>query len=75
MQNYSVPINLHEKYPFNPNPLKVPNEYNTVGSYVKTFEINDSWNRRDVFIHFSSDRSAFYVWLDGVFVGYIGNFC
>ena len=70
MQGYSVPIYLDEEYPFNPDPPKVPNEYNAVGSYVKTFDVSDSWKGRDVFIHFGGVRSAFYVWVNGVFVGY-----
>ena len=70
MQGYSVPIYLDEEYPFKPNPPEVPFEYNTVGSYVKSFEVNNSWNGRDVFIHFGGVRSAFYIWLNGVFVGY-----
>jgi len=52
MQGYPVPIYLDEEYPFNPNPPKVPYEYNTLGSYVKTFDVRDSWNVRDVFIYF-----------------------
>ena len=48
----------------------MPHDYNTVGSYVKTFELNELWNNRDIFIHFGGVRSAFYFWLNGEFVGY-----
>ena len=70
MQGWSVPIYLDEEYPFSPNPPFVPHDYNTVGSYVKTFELNKLWNRKDIFIHFGGVRSAFYLWLNGEFVGY-----
>ncbi len=70
MQGWSVPIYLDEEYPFLPDPPLVPHSYNTVGSYVKTFELNEDWNGRDIFIHFGGVRSAFYFWLNGEFVGY-----
>ena len=70
MQGWSVPIYLDEEYPFPPDPPFVPHDYNTVGSYVKTFELNELWNIRDIFIHFGGVRSAFYFWLNGEFVGY-----
>ena len=70
MQGWSVPIYLDEEYPFPPDPPFVPHDYNTVGSYVKTFELNELWNNRDIFIHFGGVRSAFYFWLNGEFVGY-----
>jgi beta-galactosidase len=70
LQGYSVPIYLDEEYPFTPDPPKVPFDYNAVGSYVKTFELDESWKNRDIFIHFGGVRSAFYFWLNGEFVGY-----
>ena len=70
MQGWSVPIYLDEEYPFPPNPPFVPHDYNTVGSYVKTFESKKLWNNKDVFIHFGGVRSAFYLWLNGEFIGY-----
>ena len=70
MQGWSVPIYLDEEYPFSPNPPFVPHDYNTVGSYVKTFELNKLWNSQDIFIHFGGVRSAFYLWLNGEFIGY-----
>ena len=48
----------------------MPHDYNTVGSYVKTFELNKLWNSQDIFIHFGGVRSAFYLWLNGEFIGY-----
>ena len=70
MQGYGVPIYLDEEYPFTPDPPKVPHDYNAVGSYLKSFEIPDSWSDRDIFIHFGSVRSACYLWINGQYVGY-----
>jgi len=70
MQGWSVPIYLDEEYPFPPDPPFVPHDYNAVGSYVKTFELDENWNGRDIFIHFGGVRSAFYFWLNGEFIGY-----
>ena len=70
MQGWSVPIYLDEEYPFPPNPPFVSHDYNTVGSYVKTFELKKIWNNKDIFIHFGGVRSAFYLWLNGEFIGY-----
>jgi len=70
MQGWSVPIYLDEEYPFTPDPPLVPHDYNAVGSYVKTFNLNKDWNDRDIFIHFGGVRSAFYFWLNGEYVGY-----
>jgi len=70
MQGWSVPIYLDEEYPFPPDPPFVPHDYNAVGSYVKTFELDENWNGRDIFIHFGGVRSAFYFWLNGELIGY-----
>ncbi len=70
MQGYSVPIYLDEEYPFKPDPPHVPHDLNAVGSYVKTFDLKESWENRDIFIRFCGVRVAFYFWLNGEFVGY-----
>ena len=70
LQGWSVPIYLDEEYPFTPNPPFVPHDYNTVGSYRRSFSIPESWKGRDIFLRFGSVRSAFYVWVNGQLVGY-----
>ena len=70
LQGWSVPIYLDEEYPFPPNPPFVPHDYNAVGSYRRSFTIPDQWDNRDVFLRFSGIRSAFYIWVNGEFVGY-----
>ncbi|WP_047998521.1 glycoside hydrolase family 2 TIM barrel-domain containing protein [Lactiplantibacillus herbarum] len=43
---------------------------NTVGSYLKTFDLNDTFKDQRVIIQFQGVEEALYVWLNGHFVGY-----
>jgi len=75
MQGYGIPIYTNSKYPFlspsiSPNPPHIPHNYNPVGSYKRYFTIPDKWWGRQIFLHFGAVRSAFYVWINGKFVGY-----
>jgi beta-galactosidase len=70
MQGYGTPIYLDEEYPFPPNPPFVPHNYNAVGSYSRTFLIPEYWDDRQIFLKFGGVRSAFYLWINGDFVGY-----
>ncbi|HOZ48967.1 MAG TPA: glycoside hydrolase family 2 TIM barrel-domain containing protein [Candidatus Hydrogenedentes bacterium] len=44
--------------------------WNPVGSYRRTFEVPESWQDREVFLHFGGVQSACYVWINGREVGY-----
>jgi beta-galactosidase len=80
MQGYGTPIYVSAGYPFKIDPPRVtaepPADYtaykerNPVGSYRHSFEIPGDWNERKVFIHFSGVQSAFYLWINGIKVGY-----
>ncbi|WP_176214813.1 glycoside hydrolase family 2 TIM barrel-domain containing protein [Reichenbachiella faecimaris] len=67
---YGVPHYLDVDYPFPANPPYIPNDYNPVGSYRKTFDLPLSWNGDHVIIQFGAVRSAFYLWINGQKVGY-----
>ncbi len=67
---YGRPIYLNMLYPFPPDPPRIPHDYNPVGSYRRVFEIPESWDGREVFLHFAGVDSAFYVWVNGFKVGY-----
>ena len=67
---YGVPHYLDVNYPFAANPPNIPNEYNPVGSYRKSFELPANWVDNDVIIQFGAVRSAFYIWINGKKVGY-----
>lgn len=45
-------------------------EYNPVGSYRKTFDLDEGLRGKRVCIRFDGAEQAIYVWLNGQFVGY-----
>jgi len=53
-----------------PDPPHLPADFNPVGCYRTTFTIPESWQNRQVFVHFDGVKSAFYLWINGEFVGY-----
>jgi beta-galactosidase len=73
-QGFDYPIYVNITYPWtgreNPNPPNAPTIYNPVGSYRRDFALPANWNDREVFLSFQGVESAFYVWINGHFVGY-----
>ena len=71
MKGYDKPIYKSAVYPFRPvNPPYVPQDYNGVGSYQRTFTVPDTWKDMNVTLHFGGVSSAYKVWLNGKFLGY-----
>lgn len=74
LQGYGVPIYTNIPYPFSfkstPNPPDIPDGYNPVGSYKKTFTMPASWNGKEITIHLGAVKSAFFIWINGEKVGY-----
>ncbi len=70
MHGYGQRIYLNTLYPFPANPPHIPHDYNPVGSYRREFTIPGDWDDREVFLHFDGVKSAFYLWINGRFVGY-----
>ncbi|MEM6738021.1 MAG: glycoside hydrolase family 2 TIM barrel-domain containing protein [Bacteroidota bacterium] len=70
INGYGIPIYTNIKYPFPANPPFIPNDYNPVGSYKRSFEISNEWSGKDIFVHFGAVRSAMYIWVNGAFIGY-----
>jgi beta-galactosidase len=74
LQGYDYPQYTNKLYPWhgkvNIKPPFAPTEYNPVGSYVRSFEIPGDWKNKPVYISFQGVESAFYVWVNGSFVGY-----
>lgn len=71
-KGYGVPIYVNHPHEFNvknPNPPDIPDD-NPVGSYRRTFQVPEGWKDRQVFIHFGAVKAAYYVWINGQFVGY-----
>lgn len=51
-------------------PPMISEEYNPVGSYVKYFEVDENLKGKEISISFQGVEIAFYVWLNGEFIGY-----
>jgi len=71
MKGYDKPIYKSAVYPFRPvNPPNVPQDYNGVGSYQRTFSIPQNWKDMNITLHFGGVSSGYKVWLNGKFLGY-----
>lgn len=82
VQGYDTPIYVNHPYEFadsrtpiteltaGPEPPRVPKDYNPVGSYKYNFIVPQNWDENEIFIHFGSVKSAFYLWVNGQKVGY-----
>lgn len=71
MQGYGYPQYTNVQYPFPPDEMpRVPHDSNEVGSYRTSFVLPDEWQGRRIAVVFGGVESAFYLWLNGQFVGY-----
>ncbi|WP_407271332.1 glycoside hydrolase family 2 TIM barrel-domain containing protein [Radiobacillus sp. PE A8.2] len=74
LQDYGQPQYVNTMYPWDGHndirPPEIPTDHNPVGSYVKSFQVPANMNKKPVYISFQGVESAFYVWLNGEFVGY-----
>ena len=71
VKGYGIPRYLAGGYAFNhDNPPLVQEDTNETGSYRTTFTIPESWQGRQVFLHFDGVDSAFYAWVNGEQVGF-----
>jgi len=67
---YDRPIYLNVRYPFPPNPPYVPKDWNPTGLYRRRFNLNANMEGKRVFLVFEGAGSAFYVWVNGKYVGF-----
>lgn len=70
LNGYGIPYYLNSSYVFEKNPPFIPHDYNPVGSYRREIDLPGHWRGRRVFIHFDGVESAFYLWVNGIRVGY-----
>ena len=71
LEGYGTAIYTNTKYPFQPvNPPLVSKEDNPTGCYRTEFEIPKNWNGTQITLSFGGVSSAYYVWLNGKFLGY-----
>ena len=66
-----TPIYVNVDNEFRPNePPYVPTVDNPVGYYLRGFNIPKTWKNRRIFVNFGAVKSAYYLWINGQFVGY-----
>ncbi len=70
VEGYDHPIYLDERYPFTTKWPDAPADYNPVGTYRKTIELDREFLKEDVILHFAGAKSAMYVYINGEYVGY-----
>jgi len=73
VEGYGIPIYTNASYPFQKGalaPPDIPDGYNPVGSYKRSFDVPENWNAKEIFIHLGAVKSAFYIWINGEKVGY-----
>ena len=71
INGYGTPIYVNIDNEFRPNePPFAPTVNNPVGCYIHEFTIPETWKGRRVYINFGAVKSAYYVWVNGQFVGY-----
>ncbi|MDD4198433.1 MAG: glycoside hydrolase family 2 TIM barrel-domain containing protein, partial [Paludibacter sp.] len=79
VNGFAYPIYINQFYDFvgreksaetlNP-PFDIPVDHNPVGSYRKEFELPADWDGKQIFIHLGAVKSAFFIWVNGEYVGY-----
>lgn len=74
LQSYDKPMYVNQVYPWSASETVVPGEIpvynNPTGSYVKEFDIPETWNNMHIHICFNGVETAFALWCNGRFVGY-----
>lgn len=72
MHGYGYANYINQRVDFTDQPIagELPAEQNPVGSYRREIELPEGWLNKQVFIHLGAVKSAFYLWVNGHFVGY-----
>ena len=74
LQGYDKCQYINNLYPWDGidelRPPYVSKTHNPVGSYVKYFQVEKALQGKSLYISFQGVETAFYVWLNGEFVGY-----
>lgn len=70
MEGYGYPLFRNVALTIPVDPPHIPEDFNPVGSYRRTFTLPANWDERQVFLHFEGVKSASRVWVNGEEVGY-----
>ncbi|MHC0442388.1 sugar-binding domain-containing protein [Flavobacterium sp. 3-210] len=65
MDGYDIPIYTNITYPFPKNPPFIAGDYNPVASYRRSFTVSDSWNDKEIILHFGPISGYARVFLNG----------
>lgn len=69
MEGYDKPLYVNRDMPIPVDPPFVPDD-NPAGVYCREFDIPKGWGERQTTITFDGVDAAFYLWINGSFVGY-----
>jgi beta-galactosidase len=70
LHGYDEAYYTNIKYPFSAGFPGVPEVFNPVGSYKRTFILDRKLLGQRIILHFKGVNSAFYVWINGKKIGY-----
>lgn len=71
LQGFDIPRYTNVQYPFQPaEPPFIPADDNPTGCYRLEFAVPQSWGNRPVHIQFESVKSCFYLYCNGIEVGF-----
>ncbi|MDR1704125.1 MAG: DUF4981 domain-containing protein, partial [Clostridiales bacterium] len=74
LEGYDVPQYANVQYPWDGleqiKPGEIPQRFNPVGSYVRSFTVPEDWRGMGLRISFQGVESAFALWVNGRYVGY-----
>lgn len=69
MEGYDKPLYVNRDMPIPVDPPYVPDD-NPAGLYYRMFLIPAKWEKRQITITFDGVDAAFYIWVNGKFIGY-----
>lgn len=76
LQGFGQPIYVNIRYPFDFNPPVITGANGQpVGIYRRSVDLPKAWEGDRILLHFGGVASAFYVWINGEFVGYSEDSC
>jgi beta-galactosidase len=70
LHGYDKPIYTNIKMPIPNTPPFVPQDENPTGLYRRVFNLPADWDGRKIILSFGGVESAFYVWVNGQWIGY-----
>ncbi len=74
LQGYGKPQYINCQYPWDATekivPPELPKKSSPVASYVTFFDLEETFKNKRIFISFRGVQTAFYVYLNGEFIGY-----